>query len=70
MFIPSFGLFFLIRFLVTMTKYTVLDEQWREAKERKSQHQNPRSITSGAMLDTEMSNLSLRSLYPCHMDKF
>ena len=50
MFIPSYGIFFLIRFLVMITKYTVLDKQWREAKEGKSQRQNPRSITSGANL--------------------
>ena len=31
-----------------VTKYTVLDEQRHEAKEGKSQHKNPRSITRGA----------------------
>ena len=50
MFIPSYGISFLIRFLVLITKYTVLDEQWRATKEGKSQRQNPRSITSGATL--------------------
>ena len=30
-----------------ITKYTVLDEQRREAKEGKSQRKNPRSITRG-----------------------
>ena len=48
MIIPSYGLFFLIRFLVMVTKYTVLNEQWREAKEGKSRRQNPRSTTGGA----------------------
>ena len=50
MFIPSYGITFVIRFLVMIIKYTVLDEQWREAKEGKSQHQNPRSITHGAII--------------------
>ena len=31
-----------------LTKYTVLDEKRREAKEEKSQRQNPRSISRGA----------------------
>ena len=31
-FIPLYGISFLIRFLVLITKYTVLDEQWRETK--------------------------------------
>ena len=31
-----------------ITKYTVLDERRREAKEGKSQRQNPRSFTRGA----------------------
>ena len=48
MFIPSYGISFMTKFLVMMVKYTVLDEQWREAKEGKSQRQNPRSITRGA----------------------
>ena len=33
-----------------IAKYTVLYEQWREAKEGKSQRPNPRSITRGATL--------------------
>ena len=32
-------------------KYTVLGEQWCEAKEGKSQCQNPRSITRGANIE-------------------
>ena len=50
MFVPSYGRLFLIRYFVMITKYTVLDEQWREAKEGKSQRQNPLSITRGAMV--------------------
>ena len=48
MFIPTYGIVLLIRFFAVITKYTVLDEQRREAKEGKSQRKNPRSITSGA----------------------
>ena len=48
MFIPTYGMLLLIRFFAVITKYTVLDEQRREAKEGKSQRQNPRSITRGA----------------------
>ena len=47
MFIPTYGILLLIRFFAVITKYTVLDEQQREAKEGKSQRQNPRSITRG-----------------------
>ena len=50
MFIPTYGILLLIRFFAVITKYTVLDEQRREAKEGKSQRQNPRSITCGATL--------------------
>ena len=32
MFIPTYGILFRIRFVVMITKYTVLDEQRREAK--------------------------------------
>ena len=49
--IPMYGLLFLIRFFVMITKYTVLDEHRREPKEGKSQCQNPRSITRGANID-------------------
>ena len=49
MFIPTYGILLLIRFFAVITKYTVLDEQRREAKEGKSQRKNPRSITRGAM---------------------
>ena len=48
MFIPTYGILLLMRFLAVITKYTVLDERQREAKEGKSQRQNPRSITRGA----------------------
>ena len=48
MFIPTYGILLLIRFFAVITKYTVLDEQRREAKEGKSQRKNPRSITRGA----------------------
>ena len=48
MFIPTYGILLLTRFFAVITKYTVLDEQRREAKEGKSQRQNPRSITRGA----------------------
>ena len=48
MFIPTYGIVLLIRFFAVITKYTVLDEQRREAKEGKSQRKNPRSITGGA----------------------
>ena len=51
MFIPTYGIVLLIRFFAVITKYTVLDEQRREAKEGKSQRKNPRSITRGAKLD-------------------
>ena len=44
MFIPTYGILFMIRFVVMITKYTVLDER-RQAKEGKSQRQYPRSIT-------------------------
>ena len=51
-FIHTYGILLLIRFfaMITLiiTKYTVLDEQRREAKEGKSQLKNPRSITRGA----------------------
>ena len=47
MFIPTCGIV-LLRFFAVITKYTVLDEQRREAKEGKSQRKNPRSITRGA----------------------
>ena len=50
MFIPTYGILLLIRIFAVITKYTVLDEQRREAKEGKSQRSNPRSITHGAML--------------------
>ena len=48
MFIPTYGILFLMIFFAVITKYTVSDEQWREAKEGKSQRKNPRSITRGA----------------------
>ena len=48
MFIPTYGILLLIRLFAVITKYTVLDEQRREAKEGKSQRKNPRSITRGA----------------------
>ena len=47
-FIPTYGILLLIRFFAVITKYTILDEQRREAKEGKSQRQNPRSFTRGA----------------------
>ena len=49
MFIPRYGIVLLIRFFTVITKYTVLDEQRREAKEGKSQRKNARSITRGAI---------------------
>ena len=49
MFIPTYGILLLIRIFAVITKYTVMDEQRREAKEGKSQRRNPRSITRGAM---------------------
>ena len=49
MFIPMYGILLLIRFFAVITKYTVLDEQRREAKEGKSQRKKPRSITRGAI---------------------
>ena len=42
------------KIFVMITKYTVLDEQRREAKERKSHSQNPRSITCGAIRDLDI----------------
>ena len=45
--IHTYGIL-LLRFFAVITKYTVLGEQWREAKEGKSQRKNPRSITRGA----------------------
>ena len=47
MFIPTYGILFLIIFFAVITKYTVSDEQLREAKGGKSQRKNPRSITRG-----------------------
>ena len=41
MFISMYGILLLIRFFAVITKYTVLDEQRREAKEGKSQHKKP-----------------------------
>ena len=47
-----------------ITKYTVLDEQRREAKEGKSQRQNPRSITRRAKTEVNVESLSLiRTLF-------
>ena len=50
MFIPTYGILhvLLIRLFAVIRKYTVLDEQRREAKEGKLQRKNPRSITRGA----------------------
>ena len=48
MFIPTYKIILLIRFFAVITKYTVLDEQRREAKEGKPQRKNPRSITRRA----------------------
>ena len=48
MFISSRGNVYSKTFSKMLVKYTVLDEQRREAKEGKSQRQNPRSITRGA----------------------
>ena len=48
MFIPTYGILLLIRFFAMITKYTVLDEQRRKAKEGKSQRKNRCSITRGA----------------------
>ena len=59
MFIPTYGIVLLIRFFAVITKYTVLDEQRREAKEGKSQRKNPRSVTSGAMGDSATLPLRL-----------
>ena len=56
MFIPTYVILFLKRFFVMITKYTVLDEQWREAKEGKSQRRNPRSIIRGAVANRDNIN--------------
>ena len=48
MFISSRGNVHSKTFSKMLVKYTVLDEQRREAKEGQSQRQNPRSITRGA----------------------
>ena len=48
MFISSRGNVYSKTFSKMLVKYTVLDEQRREAKEGQSQRQNPRSITRGA----------------------
>ena len=53
MFIPTYGILLLIRFFAVITKYTVLDEQRREAKEGKSQRKTPGSITRGASQNVE-----------------
>ena len=50
MFIPTYGILLFIRLFAVITKYTVLNEQRREAKEGKSQRKNTRSITRGARL--------------------
>ena len=50
MFISSRGNVYSKTFSKMLVKYTVLDEQRREAKEGQSQRQNPRSITRGANL--------------------
>ena len=65
MFIPTHGIVLLIRFFAVIIKYTVLDEQRREAKEGKSQRKNPRGITRGAELMSEIvCVLLLRVLIP------
>ena len=53
LFIPTYKIVLLIRFFAVITKYTVLDEQRREAKEGKPQRKNPRSITRGANVPQE-----------------
>ena len=45
MFIPTYGIFMLIRLFAVITKYTVLDEQRREAKEGKSQRKTCTTCT-------------------------
>ena len=59
MFIPTYGILLLIRLFAVITKYTVLDEQRREAKEGKSQRKNPRSITRGATYNITSDDLLL-----------
>ena len=56
-FIPTYVILFLKSFFVMITKYTVLDEQRREAKEGKSQRRNPRSITPGATIMVALNTL-------------
>ena len=58
MFIPTYRIVLLMRLFAVITKYTVLDEQRREAKEGKSQRKNPRSITRGAN-----SNIALQRCF-------
>ena len=53
LFILTYKIVLLIRFFAVITKYTVLDEQRREAKEGKPQRKNPRSITRGANVPQE-----------------
>ena len=65
MFIPSYGIFFLIRFLAMITKYTVLDEQRREIKRGKSQRQSPRSITRGAKMIHDKHNFLFIESHLC-----
>ena len=73
MFINTYGKLLLIRFFAVITKYTVLGEQRREAKEGKSQRKNPRSITRGAMYNTAWNVLYysfsflLFSLFACFL---
>ena len=60
-FIPTYGILLLIGNFAVITKYTVLDEQRREAKEGKSQRKNPRSITRAATLMPVFVRLSNKS---------
>ena len=68
MFIPTYGILLLIRFFAVITKYTVLDEQRREAKEGKSQRKNPRSITRGASVDIDLRVSVHIKDFPCLSD--
>ena len=62
MFIPTYGIVLLIRIFAVITKYTVLDEQRREAKEGKSQRKIPRSITRGATSSYDNINCQIIAL--------
>ena len=58
MFIPTYGILFLIRFFVMITKYTVLDEQRCEAKVGKSYFKTLVASLVGLLYDILVSEIN------------